>query len=284
MKIINRSKIILILLMAISPHAFCVVMIDSPLGTKLIFSEKQSGKYSEPYSWKKLTFKGYGETIDLSINERYFTEDGASKVSPSGRYIVINSVSGGYLYSEKDERKYVDRAYCSVVDMRNGCYVSDWDGEACGFNWKKNQDVLENSIGTESFDFLSLRPKIKNIKDNPSSLKVNTVRNFLRCDAPDRGNINIYQRIMQENKPSKLITSQYILKFLSDINLEKTIKIKSYLFSSPENQHLTKAYLVPGDKVKVIQFSPDSKWVNIGYIGEKGNPLIVWVMADSLGN
>ncbi|MEA9393395.1 hypothetical protein SJI19_23145 [Acerihabitans sp. TG2] len=275
-------KIIILLSITLSPVAVSDVIIRSPFGTKLIFSEKKSGKNYDADAWGKLSFKGHGETIDLGIDGRYFTESASSHVSPSGKYLVVNSISGGYLYSADGTKKYVDRAYCSVIDMEKGCYISDWTGGACGYDWRENEDILENSPGSDTFDFLSFRPRIKHVKDNLSSLYTATVKVYLRCDAPDQTNINTYQELIKVNKKAKPLTTKYITKYLSSITTEKTIITKSYLFSSPDNNNQTKAYLVSGDKIKVIQNSPDNKWVNMGYINAKGTPLIAWVMADAL--
>ncbi|MEA9393670.1 hypothetical protein SJI19_24680, partial [Acerihabitans sp. TG2] len=183
-------KKIILLSITLSPVAVSDVIIRSPFGTELIFSEKKSGKNHDRNAWGKLSFKGHGETIDLGIDGRYFTEDGSSKLSPSGKYLVIVSISGGYLYPYGGKKKYVDRAYCSVVDMEKGCYISDWNGGACGYHWRENEDVLEDSLKTDTFDFLSFRPRIKHVKDNLSSLYTATVKVYLRCDAPDQTNIN----------------------------------------------------------------------------------------------
>ncbi|MFZ4833742.1 hypothetical protein [Rouxiella sp. Mn2063] len=284
MKLKFLLKIIAFLSVAISSVAFSDVIITSPIGTELIFSDKKTGENYDPYAWKKLSFKDGRDPIDLSIKGRYFTEDGSSRVSPSGEYLVVTSISGGYLDSVDGKREYIDKAHCSVVDMKNGCFVSDWDGEVCGYNWKKNEDVLasSNSPGAETFDFLSLRPTINSIKDNLPLLNETTVRNYLRCDMPDKKNINVYQELIKVNKVSKELVSECIIKYLGGISSEKTIIKKTYLFSASDNNSRTKAYLVSGDKVKVIQSSPDNRWVNIGYINAKGTPLVAWVKADTL--
>jgi hypothetical protein len=275
-------KKIILLSITLSSVAVSNVIIRSPFGTELIFSEKKSGKNYDADAWGKLSFKGHGETIDMGIDGRYFTESASSDVSPSGKYLVITSISGGYLYSDDGTKKYTDRAYCSVVNMKTGCYMSDWTGGACGYHWRENEDVLEDSSKTDIFDFLSFGPRIKNVMDNLSSLDNATIKYYLRCDAPDQTNVNTYQELIKVNKVAKALTTKYITKYLSSITTEKTIITKSYLFSSPDNNNQTKAYLVPGDKIKVIQNSPDNKWVNMGYINAKGTPLIAWVMADSL--
>jgi len=260
---------------------FSDVTIKSPLGTQLIFSEKKTGEHYDPYAWGKLLFKGSEGTIDLGIEDRYFTEDGSSEVSPSGRYLKVDSVSGGYLYLDDGKKKYVDRAYCSIIDMSTGCYISDWDGEACAYDWKKNEDILENSTGTEVFDFLSFRGTIMNVK-NLSLLNEETVKLFLRCDAPDQKNINTYQKLATVNKTSKALTVEHIGRYLNRITTEKEIATKSYFYSSPNDNSKTKAYLVPGDKIKIIDNHSAEQWINIGYINTRGIPLVAWIRTDSL--
>ena len=73
-----------------------------------------------------------------------------------------------------------------------------------------------------------------------------------------------------------------ITNYLHSIGNESSINSKSNLFTAPDINTQTKAYLVPGDKIKIIQHSPDNKWINVGYINAKGTPLVAWVKADSL--
>lgn len=283
MKFKSSLKLFFFISIINSPVVFSDVIIKSPFGTELIFSDKINKERYDPNTWEKLLFKGNGDVIDLGIKGRYFSEDGSSKLSPSGRYLVVNSMSGGYLYSEDGKKEYIDKSYCSIVDMKNGCYISDWDGEACGYEWKKNEDILENSAGSETFDFLSFRPTIMDVKNNLSSLNETTVKRYLRCDAPGQKNINTYQALIKVNKASRVLATEYIVKYIRGVTTEKTIMAKSYLFSSPDENSQTSSYLVPGDNVKVIQNYPGNKWVNIGYINARGVPLVAWIMADSLG-
>jgi len=54
------------------------------------------------------------------------------------------------------------------------------------------------------------------------------------------------------------------------------------LYSSPNDNSKTKAYLVPGDKVKIIDNHSAEQWINIGYINARGIPLVAWIRTDSL--
>lgn len=168
--------------------------------------------------------------------------------------------------------------------MTNGCIVSDWDGEACGYTWVGNKDVLASSeeAGADIFDFNSMRPSINEMKNKPFSLDVRRASNILRCDAPSKGNINNYQKFAKENENTKIIVINAISGYLRGITRESSMNSKSNLFTAPDNNSQTKAYLVSADKVKIIQNSPDNKWVNIGYVNAKGTPLVAWVKADTL--
>ncbi|MCK6889663.1 hypothetical protein [Enterobacter kobei] len=152
----------------------------------MIFFTEKNGEHYEDNSWGKILFSYKSFSADLSRNDRFYIEDGSSKVSPSGKYLIVNSVSGGTVEFGDGTSKYTERAYCSVVDMSNGCIVSDWDGEACGFTWIEGKDVLASSEegGADIFDFNSMRPSIIKMKDNLSSLDARSTSNLLRCDPP----------------------------------------------------------------------------------------------------
>lgn len=168
--------------------------------------------------------------------------------------------------------------------MTNGCIVSDWDGEACGYSWVGNKDVLASSVGVnaDKFDFQSMRPVINKTIDDFSGIDEKGIANLIRCDSPSKKNINTYQRMAKENKKTKGVVLESISEYLSGITEISTVKTKSNLFALPNDNNKTSAYLVPGDKVRVIQTSPDNKWINIGYINAKGSPLISWIRAETL--
>jgi len=63
----------------------------------------------------------------------------------------------------------------------------------------------------------------------------------------------VYQELIKVNKASKRLTSESIVKYLDGISTEGIIAKKTNLFSASDNNSQTKAYLVLGDKVKVIE-------------------------------
>lgn len=253
--------------------------ISSPNGNSVVFMQKKQGNNIDPNAWGKIYFIHGGQKHDLSRGNRYYIKDSSSKMSPSGEYLKLISISGDYLVLDDGSEKYTDRAYCSVIDMKDGCVVSDWDGEACSYDWEKNKDVLsEYPDGHgEKFDFLSLRPRMKFSHDPFSSYSSYDVNNLLRCDAPNESNINEYQSLMDENSESKRIVSVEIVNYLNSLKITLTLSRKSTLHTSPEYDAKSKGYLIYGDTVKVIRSTQDNKWVNIGYINSKGIPLVAWI-------
>jgi len=82
---------------------------------------------------------------------------------------------------------------------------------------------------------------------------------------------------MKENPISKRNVSVEIVNYLNSLKISLTLDSKTPLYTSPSDNDKIKEYLIPGDKVKIIQVTPDKKWANVGYINAKGEPLITWI-------
>lgn len=260
------------------------VAIHAPAGGTLTFSAKKTGEHYANDSWGKILFSSGSFRADLTQTDRSYTEDGSSTVSPSGRYLVVNSVSGGELTQEDGSVTWSDRAYCSVVDMRNGCVVSDWSGEACGYTWVGSEDRLADSTrpDAQTFDFKSMRPTLQQAKSDFAVMDRSRVMNILRCDAPVKDNINDYQRLAKDNNAVAKVIHGAVVNYLTRLTITATVTAKTPLFDAAQAETQTKAYLVAGDKVKVIQRSADNQWLNIGYINAKGTPRVAWIRAESI--
>lgn len=269
-----------------SVTALADVSINSNDGGSLFFSGKLTGENIDANAWSKLYYISGSKKVDLSLQDRYYLENDAgsiSKKSPTGNYILFYSVSGERVSLGDGTEKYVDRAYCSVIDMRNGCIVSDWDGEACGYDWLKNKDVLASSEDKDGdvFDFKAMRPSI-NIKSTQQVIAdKSSLENMLRCEPLNKTNVNAYQFLLKANKEYSSSINDNMLDYLLSLS-EKEVKNKSMLFSKPHDNNQSKAYLIAGDKVRIIQTSTDGRWVNIGYINKKNNTLIAWIKAVNL--
>lgn len=279
-----KKVIIAMLTLSYVGVSYADEIIKSSNGNSVIFSQEIKSENHDPNSWGRVTFLQNNKPSIISQKDRYYTEDGTSKASPSGNYLVINSVSGGYIEQPDGTKKYTDRAYCSVVDMKNGCVVSDWDGEACGYSWKVDQDVLSASEDkdADSFDFLSMKPLIDKVTDSLSSLSAYEINNLLRCDVPNKTNINRYQSLLKENSLAKISISANLVDYLNGLETTISLNNKIYLYSDSNERSKTKSYLISGDKVKVIQESVDKQWVNVGYVNQKGAPLITWIKNSDL--
>lgn len=290
MKKIIKVRLKALSLVILAPYLFISaaladVRLVSPSGSALIFSDKKTEKNYDRNAWGQLFYEVKGKRVNLSIEGRYFVEDGSSRLSPSGRYFVVNSVAGGYvdMFDGRGEQ-YVDKAYCSVIDMRTGCIISDWDGEACGYDWKKDSDELASSDepNAEKFDFLTFRPDINKPYKQLSSLTLKEVNGYLRCDPISKDNISTWQRLAKENKVSQKNVDSVIVDFIKSLRHSATISMTTYLHSLPDNASVTRSYLIPGDNVKVIQTSKDQQWLLIGYITTKSRPLAAWIKRESL--
>lgn len=271
-----RKAMVTFFMFAAYNSAYADIKIESNIGSVLIFSQKKQGEYIEDNSWSKLIFSRGNETFDIGLPDRYYTEDGSSKTSPSGIYLKLNSISGDYV-NFGSEKKYVDKAYCSVIDMRDGCIVSDWDGEACGYDWVHGKDILAESDGSQTFDFISSRPAINKLIKPIVDLNVYEIINILRCDLPDNKNIDAYQKLIKTNTHTTRDVALAMVKYLNTLQESRVITSKTILYSSPRDDAKTKSYLIAGDRVKVIESTNHNKWVHIGYINDKGVPLVAWI-------
>lgn len=261
------------------------IEVKSQNGNSAVFSQPKHGDNIESDAWGKLIFNKNGKKIDLSRTGRYYIEGGSNKVSPSGNYLVVNSVAGDYLDSGDGAKQYVSKAYCSVIDMRNGCIVSDWDGEACGYQWAKDKDILSGSDDNDAdiFDFLSMKPAVRKIEGSYSTLKKMDANNLIRCDRVSSKNVDDYQNLSKDNRGVRQLVLNGILDYINKLETSLSINTsKSHLYTSPDENSITKAYLVAGDKVKFIQFSQDKKWVEVGYVSPKGKPLVKWVKFEDI--
>lgn len=276
----NRLKYIFsILIGMVSCDVKSDIDIISPNGNRITFSNKKEGEHIDKFAWGKIFFVHGDQKLDLSREDRYYTEDGSTKLSPLGEYVKVTSISGNYVSMGDEGKKYIDRAYCSVIDMKNGCIVSDWDGEACAYDWAKEKDVLseEPNGNGDTFDFLSTKPKMKTSIDSFSTYSLYDINNLLRCDAPSEKNINLYQKLLRSNSISKISVTPVVVTYLSSLKKIIIIESKTYLYSLPNDKAKTKGYFISGDKVKIIQTTLDNQWANVGYVNEKGMPLITWI-------
>lgn len=260
------------------------VMITSPAGGVLTFSQAKKGEHYDANAWGKIIFSHKNVQADLSQDDRYYTEDGSSRVSPSGRYLIVNSISGGELWQEDGTVTWTDRAYCSVIDMKNGCITSDWSGEACGYTWVGGKDILASSEkpNAETFNFAAMRPTLRESEGDFALMEQSRVMNLMRCDVPGKDNINDYQQLAKLNQSSAKAVRSQIADYLNSLTTTTSIASKALLFAGADEKSQTKEYLVAGDKIKIIQRTPDNQWVNVGYINAKGSPLVAWVKADTL--
>ena len=66
------------------------------------------------------------------------------------------------------------------------------------------------------------------------------------------------------------------MSFVSNFN-KNTIRDKTYLCLSPDENSLTKDYLIKGDEVIILEETKDKIWQKIAYINRRGKILVRWV-------
>jgi len=82
--------------------SFAYVKITSPNGSAIIFSQNKQGENIDLNAWRKIYFIYGSQRLDLSHDDRYYTEDSSSKVSPSGKLQkIISAEVVNYLNSLK---------------------------------------------------------------------------------------------------------------------------------------------------------------------------------------
>lgn len=283
----NKSwqYLVLILSYIMCREGIADITVTSPNGNAIVFSQAIAGKNIDEGSWSKIFFVDKNKKQqDLSNDDRYYSGDYAQEhLSPSGKYFQLISVEGGYL-NDDENGVYTDRQYCSIIDMEDGCIISDSDGIICGYHWAEDSDlIIEDSIGYEdTADFLSERPKM--LTDYLFSYDINYVKNLLRCDPVNDDNLNLYQTYITKNTESKDIIEVRINDYLDSLSTTLVIKNKTYLYPSPDNTSGSTGYLIAGDKVKLIEKKDidDGVWLKVVYINAKGKPLITWIRESEL--
>jgi hypothetical protein len=284
--------IFLIISILLSGYSFADKSIISPNGNAVVFSESISGENIDKDSWRKIIFLKNNIPVDISPDGRYFTKANGGRyytysdqnvLSPSGKYLLIYSVEGGILSTGDGDDKYVDRAYCGIVNMDTGCMIDGKTGMECSDKWDIKEDVLVSSDG-EKDDLLPINIMLDDKDINPNYKKSDLV-NFTLCDAPKIDNIHRYYLLSalykKQSEQGKFL-NKTLLDWVNQLNIKSNIKDKTYLYSEPDENKMTKMYLVAGDLVKVIKESENNEWVYVAYITNKQTPLLYWVKKTNL--
>ena len=66
------------------------------------------------------------------------------------------------------------------------------------------------------------------------------------------------------------------MSFVSNFN-KNTIRDKTYLCLSPDENSSTKDYLIKGDEVIILEETKDKIWQKIAYINRRSKILVRWV-------
>ena len=284
----------------------------------LSFSEPLKDKDRENFGggWKKAIYTGIkGQNIDLLPMETFtsaegviFQNDFPPRISPTGGYAVLDVLRAIMVSSAQGEQPTPQsRQYCPVLDTQTGCIVSMQTGELCGGDWSKkddnwivggkDQDDVDSAMLDYQFDsanvlwqsFLVSRKGVARYSIK-SALKDNLgVPNMLTCEPPSALNRDAYTAIAHQLKlEGDEADAKYIEAKLAHAPRDgkpaptSTIIVeKAPLYDQPDDTAHTKAYLVKGDQVTLLDTTkPD--WILIKYVEKNGNAIEKWVRVNSV--
>ncbi|WP_459904999.1 hypothetical protein [Caballeronia sp. HLA56] len=283
-----------------------------PGGQVLQFSDHLSGtnelRFGSGWARARLKLKT-GDWLrflpdeSLSINGGVvFNGVSARSLSFSGRYLVLPLVRQGMLESAGKEPRIVGNQYCPVVDTSSGCMISFETGAICSGAWSQQKDAWIEQGRDRSGEMLQGQEDLANQlwTDFRKSPKSGTLRdrvvdalgieNLISCDSPSNDNRHTYRQIAAAlRREGAASDATYIENKLAKVSneregklaLDTRVRIKSWLYDSPEALARTTAYLVPGDRVKVLGVSKDG-WVKTEYTQANGKKIKKWILKSTL--
>lgn len=290
--------------------------IDFRGGASLIFSQQTNSDEAKKFGfgWKKAVFAdSSGNQIQLFPMEFSASPDGVifsgdypTRISPSGKYAVLDILRAGVVDSSPMGRAEIyTRQYCPVLDTTSGCVVSLQTGELCGGDWSSKTDewistgykydatkamVAYGFAGPNDLwgQFVKSTELNGGAKIKEYLVSNLGITNMMACKPPTGSNRDAYISITRQlKKEDDLADAKYIEDKLNssveDAAPYKSIVInvdKIYLHDSPDFNSKSKIYLVRGDEVKVMNTSGDG-WLLIEYIERNGTVLHKWMQVPS---
>lgn len=280
----------------------------------IIFSAPMTGSDEKNFgeNWKRATYlsptgKQY-ELLSMEYGDAVFEKGYPPKISPSGRYAVLDVLRIGMLESGPNATpEPKSRQYCPVLDTGSGCIISMQTGDLCGGEWSSKsdtwvvrgmaQDDVDNGMLNYNFDSVNVLWQaylIAHEGKSPYSIKTALrdnlgLANMLTCEPPEPINVDAYAGIAREltrendRGDAKLIQTR--LKEASrlgeSVPTSMIIVDKAPLYDQPDETYKTRMYLVKGDQVTLLD-TTKSNWILIKYETRKGGALLKWLRADSV--
>jgi len=280
-------------------------------GSALIFYQPLENRAAKVFGpgWKKADFvDASGSRIPLfpmeffvAMNGLIFSGSNAPKISPSGKYAVLDVFRTGVVDpGPSGMAEGSSRQYCPVINTASGCLISMQTGELCGGNWSTTTDMWV----VTGFKYNATKPMIQSEFSRSNelwgqfleSMRINGaanikqyiidnlgVENIMACEPPTIANKKYFTLIARQlRKEGDSADASYIeIKFAAaaiDIDLSATPTInvkKGYLYDRPDIGAKTKAYLVKGDLVKIL--GKNEGWIRIQYVKKDGTVIDKWI-------
>lgn len=308
-KRINKLVVLALIGLALGVRADEVYRKDFPSGASLTFSKPVLESEVNIYGrgWKSAVYSDGRKAsyllfaLDpLTLAGGVVYDTSRIRISRTGRYVVLDMLRIGTVDSGPNEKPFVDsKEYCPVMDTTSGCVLSNNSGAMCSGQWDVTQDKWLDSTGKSDLtgamlnyqfapsnllwtSYLAAKNKpyrypLKDaVRDNLGA------QNMLMCERIDQTNTETYNEIADELEAEDANAEATILrKALKFLHESATIAVpKAFLFDAPDVVSQTKAYLVKGDLVEILDRSRGD-WVLIEYSGKRVT-VRKWIYAVAL--
>ncbi|MDQ7980633.1 hypothetical protein QYH69_25675 [Paraburkholderia sp. SARCC-3016] len=220
-------------------------VITFPNGATLAFSSPVTPEEQEKLGrgWKTAVYSNSdGQRSRLfplealkSLNGVLFDDSYPLRISPTGRYVVIDILRVGLLETGAEETARIQsRQYCPVLKTTSGCLVSNETGDLCGGEWDKRDDrwivhglKYDTNTPMVQYQFKKANTLWKEYSDDKyRSVRVSIrdlissnlgIANLMACDPPKADNRDSYKNIQIElQRLGDFEDSAYISRELGD--------------------------------------------------------------------
>lgn len=128
-----------------------------------------------------------------------FERESLPRLSPDNNFVYLSQIESAELETPNGAI-ISENAYCSLVNVRNGCIVARETGEFCGGTftsdgkWKNSVYPDFNLAGATPSASAYVEGKLK-----PSGSPETSFENLLACDPPNNNNADAYRIIAERN-------------------------------------------------------------------------------------
>lgn len=297
-----RSTVITIIIMLVSTH-LRAASVHGRSGS-LVYSKGVEGNFNS------LVYKtNAGKVLRVfyeGLNFNYHSQYDASNLSTDKAYSVVHFSESGVGAQQEPQKIYL----CAFVRMSDGCVVTVKSGEQCGGEWdtaSRWSNSTSNAIDYASKETTTIEKVYNNYKSGRKDLtqvssprvlayflEGTTLDNLLTCDPPRDTNKKTYidmLALLQLDGDTKnlerlraAMSSDGVFgseRSASYWPVKSVISEKAFLYTSPSLSDMSKAYLVRGDAITVLQ-KTNYPFVKIRYHQKNEKVIEKWLRCEEI--